>query len=115
MPTGDGYVTDEELERIATWPHEQGWRELLAYVHDCWWAADWGWSAPEPDEEGLRYQISTGGWSGNESIIDALQGNEDFWHECWYSTRRGGHYIFTVREVRDATTKTNSTGEAEVG
>lgn len=83
-----GYPTAEELERIATWPVNdfKGW---IAYVKEHWAYAFWGWH-----EEGNEYRISTAGWSGNESIIEAMSSNYGLWSLSWQEHRRGGHYVF---------------------
>ena len=88
----DGYPDDQELARIQVWPTED-FRGLMEYVRSLWWNADWGWTQGMED----HYQISTGGWSGNESIIEALEMNSLFWSMCWVSSRRGGHYEFEVK------------------
>lgn len=87
----DEYPTEDQLDAIELWTRENGWKELLAFVKSLWWASDWGWS-----QDGNTYRVSTGGWSGNESLIDALRNKHDFWEECCDSMRRGGHYIFEV-------------------
>ena len=45
------------------------------------------------------FRISTGGWSGNESIIRAMERNGMMWHLNWVQSRRGGHYIFEIYNV----------------
>ena len=89
----DGYPDEQELARIQAWPAED-FRGLMEFVYSLWQYKDlrWGWT------QGMeyRYQLSTGGWSGNESIIGALQLNVMFWLMCWVSSRRGGHYEFKV-------------------
>lgn len=99
MPDKDGYPTEEELARITSWPvdNQLGW---FAFIKSCWWAADWGWSEDDECDEGKdrrAFFISTGGWSGNESIIEAMQGNRILWSMTWRSHRRGGHWEFDVR------------------
>lgn len=42
---------------------------------------------------------STGGWSGNESIIGAMQKNRMVWNFLWEQSRRGGHYVFDKRAL----------------
>ena len=100
MPDADGYPTDEEIEKIKAWPMIDlpGW---FAFIKSCWWAADWGWTERETEDRLLgrdrvrRYDISTGGWSGNEAVIDAMEANKDWcWFFSWVSSRRGGHYSF---------------------
>ena len=93
----DGYPTDAMLEQIK----EGQWRDpkaLLDQIKPYWRHADYGyWSANvRPDGTEVEYAISTCGWSGNEVIIYALKENPVFWAQCWWQSRRGGHYVFIV-------------------
>ena len=65
----DGYPTEEELLRVEKWPDVDA-AAWLAYVKTLWHFPDWGWR-----EEGDRVFASTGGWSGNEDVIAAMQKN----------------------------------------
>mgnify|MGYP001558197779 CR=1 FL=1 len=85
----DEYPSEDQLDAIEVWTRENGWSALLEYVKALWWAADWGWT-----QDGWTYHISTGGWSGNESLIEAMRKNRLFWGECWIESRRGGHFVF---------------------
>lgn len=91
---GAGYPTEEELERIRKWPtaSDADMVKLLEFIETtCWWEPGWGFR-----RRGRQYWLSTGGWSGNEEIIGAMQDNLLFWAFSWVSTRRGGHYRFHV-------------------
>lgn len=112
MPDRDGYPTPDELDRILEWPWPDGVpipqvaRELLAFVKGCWWAADWGWSEEDGQDNITwkpvrRYSLSTGGWSGNEAIIAALRENGHLFPSFWIRSRRGGHYVFEVPLEKD--------------
>jgi hypothetical protein len=101
----DGYPTEAALEIISIWhwSEPKGWFDT---IKSLWWMPDWGWKEQlAMDEitgkEEYCYYISTGGWSGNESIIAAMQKNEMMWHFNWVQSRRGGHYIFQLRELKD--------------
>ena len=89
----DKYPTDEALTRIEQWSHKDGFRALMNQVKAIWTYADAGYWT----EKGTEIHASTAGWSGNESIIGALQRNHIFWALCWVQSRRGGHYIFEVK------------------
>jgi hypothetical protein len=94
----DPYPTEEDLQRIEQWDHRD-WVHLLVFVKSLWWAPDWGWHEDVVENEQgpfvtRTYRISTGGWSGNESLISALRMNRMFWACCWKEHRRGGHYVF---------------------
>lgn len=96
----DCYPTEESLQAIAEWDGSA--RELLTAIAQIWNFRNWGWeekTVPDEDRPGKklrRYNISTAGWSGNESLIGAMQENTLFWMMSWVQSRRGGHYIFEL-------------------
>lgn len=95
----DGYPTDAALNviKLWSWDDSKGWFE---FIKSIWWMPDWGWHEKEEEHDWdkgkfvYRYYVSTGGWSGNESIIRAMQENHLLWKLRWYSSKRGGHYVF---------------------
>jgi len=100
----DGYPTDAALEIIEKWHWSdiEGW---FKFINSIWHLRSWGWHEGEEDHEWdkdkkvYRYDISTAGWSGNESIIRAMQENWMIWSITWVQSRRGGHYIFEGRDL----------------
>ncbi len=84
----DGYPTDETLQAIRGW--KEDWHALFAFIGEAWTYPNY-WH-----QDGDTYRISTGGWSGNESLIEALGQNQIAWLICWQSSARGGHYVFKV-------------------
>jgi hypothetical protein len=105
----EGYPTTEFLSwlRDLSIDNVMHPREVMATVKSAWNYADWGWRVEETKNDlgkpVARYYISTGGWSGNEAIINALQRNPCFWPLYWYSSRRGGHHVFEIpRNQREA-------------
>lgn len=109
----DGYPTEAALNVITHWPwNTSGWFE---FIKEIWWMPDWGWreddvirddvTDSEFDKPRHRYYISTGGWSGNESIIRAMTDNWFLWDWHWVQSRRGGHYIFESRDYFSAQEK----------
>jgi hypothetical protein len=106
MMDDDGYPTDAALNIIEMWhwSDAKGW---FSFIESIWHLRSWGWSeGTQPDEYNpgewvYLYNISTAGWSGNEEIIRAMQNNEMMWHLNWVQSRRGGHYIFELKEFGD--------------
>ena len=102
----DGYPTDDALKiiRLWHWNDQKGW---FNFIKSIWYMASWGWAEGETDHEWdkskkvYRYNISTAGWSGNESIIRAMQESDMMWHLTWVQSRRGGHYIFEIYQLKD--------------
>jgi len=95
----DGYPTDAALEIVRrwNWTDPEGW---FRFIKNIWSYTDWGWHESEVKHEFtegkmvFRYNLSTAGWSGNESLIRAMQDNDFLWWMVWTQSRKGGHYIF---------------------
>lgn len=104
----DGYPSEAALEMVKDW-HWSDPLGLMKFVKQLWKFSDWGWSEKESihslfsDQKVIEYHVSTGGWSGNESVIRFMQSNQMLWHFIWVQSRRGGHYIFEVK-VNEAET-----------
>jgi hypothetical protein len=88
----DGYPTDEELAAIESW-EVVDIMGLVEYVMDLWHWSDYATLTHDVDK--CLLELHTGGWSGNESIIDTLMGTM-FWGACWEKSMRGGHYWFDI-------------------
>ena len=104
----DGYPTEAALEAIKLWHWDdaKGW---FKFIEGLWYFRSFGWKEVDEPHEWSdmeqykdrmvhRYYISTAGWSGNESIIRAMQDNDMMWHLNWVQSQRGGHYIFELKE-----------------
>lgn len=89
----DGYPTEETLQAIRDWKGEGGFAALFAFIREAWYYPDY-WTT-----EGMEHHASTGGWSGNEDLIGALQANCVAWSLCWWSSQRGGRYVFRIPEL----------------
>jgi hypothetical protein len=82
---------------------------ILGELKRMWWQPDWGWHEPEGN---MEFHVSTGGWSGNEDLISAARRNTIFWMMCWQSSRRGGHYVFSMESFpEDAPRDEQDNGE----
>jgi hypothetical protein len=91
------YPTDSTLRAIEEWPAED-WSGLMAAIKSIWVWPETCWREEvvpdefDPAKSVLRFTLSTGGWSGNESIISSLKRNRVIWMLLWLESRRGGLY-----------------------
>jgi len=93
----DGYPEDHELNTIANWDIRHKYVEdLFNYISKLWLYSDISayWQVTKGKNK-IKYEISTGGWSGNEDIIKSLQKNI-VWHLYLQESRRGGHYVIII-------------------
>lgn len=82
------YPTREELEEIEKWDYND-WDGLMAFIEPLFSPMGRVWQ-----EQGVTY-MATGGWSGNEDIILAMQSNAMIWAMYAHSWFRGGLYGFS--------------------
>lgn len=105
----DGYPTDATLENIKKCSYEQ-LADLLVKIKDIWAYNSYEFSKSPPkdiqslvDSDDERYaktwiRMATVGWSGNESIITALERNP-FHCFYWFASVRGGLHIYCIPNV----------------
>jgi hypothetical protein len=89
------YPTDEQLEKISKWDCND-FHGLMAFIEDIWEYPERGF-----DRDGDIYTLITSGWSGNESIIGALQENFIVWSFYWESSTRGGKHVFAKLTIEN--------------
>jgi hypothetical protein len=112
---GYDYPTKADESRVTAWQSEwinndtfqvlAPWFDL---VKSFWWMPEWGWTEFDGEDDGdpVRvYQISTGGWSGNEGLISAMRDNYLHWSLTFYQMRRGGHYEFRIPRLVESAMK----------
>ena len=90
-----GYPHDATLDFIEHWPVTD-LLGLLEFLRRCWKYPNYY------TRDGTKIKMSTGGWSGNESVIHAFEANTVAWMVLWESSHRGGHYTFEIPEYLSA-------------
>jgi hypothetical protein len=87
----NGYPTEETLDKIRNWDF-QDFEGLAKFCHNLWYYPSYS------SFNGEEWEVSTGGWSGHEDIIDELP---RIWKALFhYSWRVGGHYVFKKNVTR---------------
>jgi hypothetical protein len=101
----DGYPTTHFLILVKEFPLydlenkvASPLKKLFTMIEDIWHHRYHGWSV---SEDGSTLQVSTCGWSGNESIIGALKMNQLIWHHIFICEHKGGHYEFDRARISD--------------
>lgn len=84
----DGHPTKATERAIANWDFRDaaGW---LAYIREAWnhhYGRMW-------NEDGLL-KMATGGWGGNEAVVEAMRRNSLLWSMLWESSHKGGLDVF---------------------
>ena len=101
-----GYPTERTLKLLTKWPMERA-NEALDFI-----ASAWHWDhmvkhelepeealvvGAEPNKRYLR--LATGGWSGNEELLEAFE-HSLCYGLTWQLSARGGLHIFEYRNIK---------------
>lgn len=88
-----GYPTEEELKSIREYDIIKcGTKDFLQLISNTW-KHSYG-TMEVLGKRKIKLYLATGGWSGNEDIIGAMQENIVFWSFFWQRSERGGAYWF---------------------
>lgn len=94
----DRYPTQRELNKVEKYDLcKRPVETFLEYLRSIWWTPEWGFKLK--GKRILRLELHCGGWSGNESIINALERNVFFYTLWWEKSYRGGHYYFKIKPI----------------
>jgi len=94
----NGYPQLFELNKIKNWSIND-FMELIDFIRDRWTYNSFikcNWEKHRISGYFLRFELVTGGMSGNERLVESLLKNEMFkllWYAEW---RRGGKYVFEI-------------------
>lgn len=102
----DGYPSEETLLALRDWPMEDA-AGALDFLAAAWHWQEFGVSRElkpaeaevvhaEPEDRFLR--LATGGWSGNEELIDVFS-SRMIYSVTWRLSARGGLHIFQYPPV----------------
>lgn len=91
------YPSEKELNEISQFTFKNTWdiRKFLEKIYDLWHHT-YGTYIIEKNKKPKKLILITGGWSGNEDIIDAMAENHVFWESCWVKSIRGGRFEFEL-------------------
>lgn len=81
-------MTDEEMSILNTNDFFAG-----VTIIEKYWNDNYGTYDIEGKDGTIVLELTTGGWSENEEIIDILC-NKMFWFLWWQESKRGGYYKF---------------------
>ena len=87
----DGYPSEGTLAVIRDWPSGDPFA-FFTYCAAAWNEHDF----VEVSEDKMQWRFITGGWSGNESVIEAMSANKPYWLTAWQSSEHGGLHVFKL-------------------
>ncbi|HES60140.1 MAG TPA: hypothetical protein ENO18_06900 [Caldithrix sp.] len=96
----EGYPTEEFLTYIrdSEFKTTEDIMNLVEMIGDAWYFGDWGFKLHRKYKGKRKLELHTGGWNGNEDIIEAITSNIYLTHLRMSYARweAGGHHYFEI-------------------
>ena len=89
-------MTKKETDNFINIFKTNDWNACIQWIID-YWNTDYGTIAVKTEPTKITIELTTGGWSENEYIIDMLA-DTMFWFLFWQESKRGGYYKFIYTE-----------------
>ena len=99
-------MTKEQINVFNT----NDWDKCVDLLKSCW-NTNYGTILINKNKSGpITIELTTGGWSENEKIIDEITGTL-FWFLWWQESKRGGYYKFVLVNKINYEEKENKNGD----
>lgn len=98
-----GYPTDEWIYFLKNYVPDDS-LTLIKFVEILlpkgWYMSEWGYRLHRKYKGRRRLELHTGGWSGNEEIIQTILSNIHLTHfdMQYVMWKVGGHYYFQIKD-----------------
>jgi len=96
----EGYPTEEYLQFIREYTNgTMPIMNMINIICENWYYENWGYKLHRKYKGIRKFELHTGGWSGNEEIIREIINNIWLTHFKlkYVSWQTGGHYYFEIR------------------
>ena len=100
----NGDPTDHTLQLITDWPYDD-LPAMIGFARRCFNDHYGKWEIKRMVDTDIRedipkaLRIVTGGWSTNESVVQAMLQNRIFDALCWVLSARGGLHVFDLGRI----------------
>jgi len=94
-----GYPTEKFLSFIRNYtPKVMPIFDFLIILKNEWYASNWGFKMHNKYDKKRKLELHTGGWSGNEELIQAIKANPYLtsFTMKYVSWKTGGHFYFEI-------------------
>ena len=85
-------MTKKEMDSFVNIFKTNNWNDCIQWIENCW-NTDYGTISVKTESTELTLELTTGGWSENEYLINIIS-NTLFWFLFWQESKRGGYYKF---------------------
>jgi hypothetical protein len=91
-------IPQEDKDIVKTWDALADPMGLVSHLQNIWAWEDY---IRVRGKRVIHLEIHTGGWSEHEEVIGNLMENNTFWPIYWQMSKRGGHYYFEIRRIKN--------------